>query len=145
MSDADRIIETLDLSPHPEGGFYRETYRDRPAGSGRGSSTHIYYLLREGEVSRWHRIDAVEMWHWYAGAPLALHVSTDGESSETLSLGNDLTAGERPCAVVPAHQWQSAHSLGTWSLVGCTVAPAFEFEGFEFAPDGWAPKDGKPS
>lgn len=141
--DADAVIALLGLEPHPEGGHYRESFRDRPDGGGRGATTAIYYLLRAGEVSRWHRIDAVEIWHWYAGAPLALSLcvpGAPGQDVETARLGPDLPAGERPQGVVPAGAWQSARSLGAWSLVGCTVAPAFEFAGFELAPAGWSPE-----
>jgi uncharacterized protein len=95
--------------------------------------------LRAGELSRWHRIDAVEIWHWYAGAALLLSVSPDGRRCESLRLGGAITAGERPQAVIPVRAWQSARSLGAWSLVGCTVAPAFQFAGFELAADGWEP------
>jgi len=136
--DADAVIALLGLSPHPEGGHFRETYRHQPE-SGRGSSTAIYYLLKAGEVSHWHRIDAVEIWHWYAGGPLALSVSENGHDAWSVHLGADLAAGQRPQAIVPTGAWQSAESLGTWSLVGCTVAPAFSFEGFELAPPNWRP------
>ena len=139
MSEAERVITALGLTPHPEGGHYRETFRDEPAGGGRGSATAIYYLLRAGEVSRWHRIDAIEIWHWYAGAPLDLSVSAEAGGVEIHHLGPDLEAGQRPQAVVPAGAWQSAVSRGDWSLVGCTVSPAFDFAGFELAPEGWAP------
>ncbi|MBX6320562.1 MAG: cupin domain-containing protein [Rhodospirillaceae bacterium] len=136
---AQDVIRLLGLAPHPEGGHYRETFRDpRPAG-GRPASTAIYFLLARGEVSAWHRIDAAEVWHWYAGAPLMLSVSADGGAATRLRLGPDLAAGERPQAVVPAGAWQSAASLGDWTLVGCTVAPGFDFAGFELAPPGWAP------
>ena len=137
--DADTVIALLGLSPHPEGGHFRETYRDQPADGGRGHSTAIYYLLKAGEVSHWHRIDAVEMWHWYAGGPLALTVSENGHDAWSVHLGADLAAGQRPQATVPAQAWQTAESLGAWSLVGCTVAPAFSFEGFELAPPDWRP------
>ncbi len=139
---AEQVIAALGLEPHPEGGHYRETFRDRPADGARGATTAIYYLLRAGEVSRWHRIDAIEIWHWYAGAPLALSISPDGRGVETERLGSDIAAGERPQAVVPAGAWQSAVSLGDWSLVGCSVSPAFAFEGFELAPEGWEPGGG---
>jgi hypothetical protein len=136
---ADVIIRLLDLRPHPEGGHYRETFRDPAAGaSGRAHSTAIYFLLRAGEISRWHRVDAAEVWHWYAGAPLLLTVA-DASGRRDIRLGIDLDAGERPQAVVPAHAWQQAQSLGAWTLVGCTVAPAFEFAGFELAPAGFEP------
>lgn len=139
MSGADKVIATLGLQPHPEGGHYRETFRDVPAAGGRGSTTAIYYLLRAGEVSRWHRIDAIEIWHWYAGAPLTLSISADGQDVEQHQLGPDLAAGQRPQAVVPTGAWQSAVSAGDWSLVGCTVSPAFDFDGFELAPEDWTP------
>jgi predicted cupin superfamily sugar epimerase len=136
---ADEVIRLLDLAPHPEGGHYRETFRDAATagmGSQRAASTAIYFLLRAGEVSRWHRVDAAEVWHWYAGAPLALAI-VEGKERGDFRLGPGLAAGERPQAVVPAHAWQQAQSLGAWTLVGCTVAPGFEFAGFELAPEGF--------
>lgn len=142
QTPARAIIEALDLAPHPEGGWFRETFRDAgPAeGAGRAQSTAIYYLLEAGEVSHWHRVmDAAEVWHWYAGAPLNLDLSADGRTVETHLLGPDIAAGARPQAVVPAGCWQSARSLGAWTLCGCTVAPGFEFAAFEMAPPGWAP------
>lgn len=135
----ERIIAMLGMRPHPEGGHYVETYRDAPPGGGRGVKTGIYFLLRAGERSRWHRVDAVEMWHWHAGGPLELSISTDGRSVERVILGMDLPAGQRPQGVVPAHAWQAARPLDGWVLVGCTVSPAFEFAGFEMAPEGWEP------
>jgi len=133
------IIAKLGLKPHPEGGWYVETYRHVNEGGGRGACTAIYFLLAEGERSHWHRVDAVEIWHWYAGAPLELGLSEDGRGAGRVTLGNDLAAGQRPQAVVPAGVWQAAETLGAWTLVGCTVAPAFDFAGFELAPPGWAP------
>ncbi len=138
MTDADDIIARLKLEPHPEGGHFRETFRDE-AGGARALSTAIYYLLKEGERSHWHRVDAAEVWHWYAGAPLELSVAGDGYGPYADLLGNDIAAGERPQIVVPADAWQSARSLGTFTLVGCTVAPGFAFSGFEMAPSGWTP------
>lgn len=138
---ADDVIRLLGLRPHPEGGHYRETFRDSrraDAGSGRAASTAIYFLLRAGEISRWHKVDAAEVWHWYAGAPLALSIA-DGGQRRDVQIGIDLAAGERPQAVVPAGAWQQAQSLGAWTLVGCTVAPAFEFAGFEMAPPEFNP------
>ena len=135
------VIRLLDLQPHPEGGHYRETFRNSQnadSQSSRAASTAIYFLLQAGEISRWHRVDAAEVWHWYAGAPLALSI-IDGEQTVDIRLGADLAAGERPQAVVPAHAWQQARSLGAWTLVGCTVAPGFEFAGFEMAPPGLDP------
>jgi predicted cupin superfamily sugar epimerase len=129
------VIRLLDLAPHPEGGHYRETFRDHHlVEGGRAASTAIYFLLAAGERSRWHRIDAVEVWHWYAGAPLALSLAEESRTS-TVLLGPSLAAGERPQAVVPARAWQAAESLGAWTLVGCTVAPGFCFAGFEMAAD----------
>jgi predicted cupin superfamily sugar epimerase len=136
---AEDIIRELSLQPHPEGGHYAEIYRDSPADGSRGVATSIYFLLTAGEVSAWHTVDAVELYHYYAGAPLALSLSADGEASETVKLGPDVVHGERPLAIVPAEVWQSARSTGQWTLVGCTVAPAFEFAGFKMAPPDWAP------
>jgi predicted cupin superfamily sugar epimerase len=138
---ADDIIRLLRLAPHPEGGHYRETFRDtRTSEGGRAASTAIYFLLRAGEISRWHRVDAVEIWHWHAGAPLELGLAADSAAHpHTLRLGPGLVGGEAPQAIVPAHHWQQARSLGAWTLVGCTVAPGFSFGGFEMAPDGFRP------
>ncbi|MFK8250019.1 cupin domain-containing protein [Ancylobacter terrae] len=135
------VIALLQLSPHPEGGHFRETFRDSSRlPDGRAASTAIYFLLAAGERSHWHRIDAVEVWHWYAGAPLALAIAdADSGSVQNLVLGSDLVAGERPQAIVSTGHWQSARSLGDWTLVGCSVAPGFEFAGFELAPPDWAP------
>jgi predicted cupin superfamily sugar epimerase len=132
------IIRLLDLKPHPEGGHFGETFRDGlTIEGGRAASTAIYFLLARGERSHWHRVDAVEIWHWYAGAPLALEISQTPGRVERVMLGCDLNTGERPQAVVPANAWQAAQSLGDWTLVGCTVAPGFEFAGFELAPKDW--------
>ncbi len=134
------IIRLLDLKPHPEGGHYCQTFRDAAPSGSRPASTAIYFLLARGERSHWHRVDAVEVWHHYAGAPLILSVAaTDAGPVTRLRLGSDLGSGERPQAVVPTGHWQAAESLGDWTLVGCTVAPGFEFAGFELAPAGWAP------
>jgi predicted cupin superfamily sugar epimerase len=137
--DSDTIIQVLGLQPHPEGGYYAETWRDNAQSGGRGSGTAIYYLLKAGEVSAWHRVDATEIWHWYAGAPLQLSISDDGTATRDIMLGPNIAAGERPQAVAPSQGWQSARSLGAWTLVGCTVSPAFEYAGFELAPAGWEP------
>ncbi len=137
---AAEVVRMLDLAPHPEGGFYRETFRDpSPTGSGRAVSTAIYYLLAAGDVSEWHRVDAAEIWHWYAGGPLVLSLSPNGHDARSVHLGPDLRTGQRPQVVVPAGHWQAAESLGAWTLVGCTVAPGFDFAGFEMAPPGWRP------
>ena len=132
------IIARLGLKPHPEGGHYRETFRDtRTDAAGRAASTAIYFLLARGERSHWHHVDAVEIWHYYAGSPLILRIHDD--MAHTVRLGPDLAAGEVPQAIVPAHAWQAAESSGDWTLVGCTVAPGFEFSGFELAPPGFVP------
>ncbi len=145
------VIRFLELKPHPEGGHFRETFRDTPppysppragegrVGVGRAASTAIYFLLARGERSHWHRIDAVEVWHWYAGAPLVLEICREPRRVERLTLGCDLAGGERPQAMVPAQVWQAAESLGDWTLCGCTVAPGFDFSGFELAPKDWTP------
>jgi predicted cupin superfamily sugar epimerase len=135
---AAEVIGLLELRPHPEGGHFRETFRDTRESDGRSVSTAIYFLLARGERSHWHRVDATEVWHYYAGAPLALSIA-DGSGTTVVRLGPDLAAGERPQAAVPAGAWQAAESLGDWTLVGCTVAPGFEFAGFEMAPPGWTP------
>ena len=138
--DAAEIIRLLGLAPHPEGGHFREMFRDlRQVDGARAASTAIYFLLAQGERSHWHRVDAVEVWHFYAGAPLALDVMADGGRQRHF-LGNDLAAGARPQAIVPARAWQAAQSFGDWTLVGCTVAPGFEFAKFEMAPAGWEPE-----
>ena len=139
MTTAASLIDTLDLAPHPEGGWYRETWRDPASGAGRGHGTAIYYLLEQGQRSHWHQVDAVEIWHHYAGAPLTLEVYRDGEAVQVATLGPDVLAGQLPQAIVPARAWQSAHAAEGWTLVGCTVSPAFEFTGFTLAPAGWRP------
>lgn len=140
IKSAADVIAALHLAPHPEGGFYRETFRDdRCDARGRAFSTAIYFLLPAGVVSRWHRVDAAEVWHWHAGAALALTLADQSGQRTSVELGTDLAAGQRPQAVVPASHWQQAESLGDWTLVGCTVAPGFEFSGFELMPDGAAP------
>jgi predicted cupin superfamily sugar epimerase len=137
---AEEVVRLLGLAPHPEGGFYRETFRAPAPDGGRAASTAIYYLLRAGEVSAWHRVmDADEVWHHYAGGTLELTLAAEGQERSSVRLGADLAAGERPQAVVPAGVWQTARPLGGWVLAGCTVAPAFEFAGFEMAPPGWEP------
>ena len=136
MMTADDIIRQFDLRPHPEGGHYRETFRDPRLIDGRAASTAILFLLKAGERSHWHRVDAVEIWHFHAGAPLAL--SIDGQG--VVVLGADLAAGQTPQGVVPTGAWQAAESGGDWSLVGCTVAPGFDFAGFDLAPPGWTPQ-----
>ena len=136
---AAEIIARLELKPHPEGGHYRETFRDASVDpSGRSRSTAIYFLLARGERSHWHRVDAVEVWHYYAGDALILQIA-DERGQRSVKLGADLATGEAPQAVVPAHAWQAAASTGDWTLVGCTVAPGFEFAKFELAEPGWFP------
>lgn len=136
---AAEVVALLGLEPHPEGGHYRQTFRDAQGDEGRGASTAIYYLLAGGDCSAWHRVDAAEIWHHYAGAPMAITLSPNGHDAQAHRLGTDLAGGERPQVVVPAGWWQTAESLGHWTLVGCTVAPGFTFEGFEMAPPDWRP------
>jgi uncharacterized protein len=147
---AAEVIRLLDLKPHPEGGHFRETFRDpfsilpppllgERAAEPRAASTAIYFLLAQGERSHWHRVDAAEIWHWHAGGALELDIA-QGSVRERIRLGSDLAAGERPQGIVPAHAWQAARSLGDWTLVGCTVAPGFEFAKFELAPQDWEPR-----
>lgn len=135
---ADDVIALLELEPHREGGYFRRTYEGEDR-DGRPSSTAVYYLLPAGELSHWHRIDAPEIWHYYAGGPLALTISENGHDATALRLGPNLTGVERPQAVVPANAWQTAESLGRWTLVGCTVSPGFLWETFELAPPDWRP------
>ena len=136
---AAEVRSALDLKPHPEGGHYRELWRDAPADGGRGVATSIYFLLAAGERSHWHRVDAVEIWVWLAGAPLLLELN-EGGNAACLRLGPDGGAGETFQGIVPPHAWQAASSLGAWTLVSCIVAPAFQFAGFELAPPGWPPE-----
>ncbi len=138
--NAREIIDLLKLEPHPEGGHFRETFRDPALVDGRSTGTAIHFLLQGDEVSHWHRVDATEIWHYHAGAPLRLQMSeAEGKPVSDVVLGSDLEAGERPQIVIPAHWWQSARSRGDWTLVGCTVSPGFEFSGFELAAPGWSP------
>jgi predicted cupin superfamily sugar epimerase len=140
VTDADELIRLLGLRPHPEGGHYRENFRDNPAGGrGRAHATGIYFLLRTGELSRWHRIDVSEVWHFYRGAALELSIAPPRGKAVRHVLGSDIAGGERPQIVVPPGAWQTARTLGAYTLVGCTVAPGFDFETFELAPDGWEP------
>ncbi|OUS11637.1 cupin [Rhodospirillales bacterium 47_12_T64] len=140
---AKEIIDKLQLEPHPEGGWYKETYRHKTedgsrGNESRGDQTAIFFLLEKGQSSHWHRIDAVEMWHWYAGSPLILK-SHSGSEEKVVTLGPDVLAGQTPQFVIPKQHWQAASAEQGWALVGCTVAPAFEFEGFELAEPGWSP------
>lgn len=144
--DPDAVIAALGLAPHPEGGWFVETWRDPAAAGERGTGTAIYFLLRADESSHWHRVDAAETWHHYAGAPVELSISADDAGPvEVVRLGLDLASGERPQATVPPHAWQAARPLGGAALVGCTVSPAFAFEGFVLAPPRWAPGSGDPA
>ncbi|SNY90369.1 hypothetical protein SAMN04515647_0533 [Cohaesibacter sp. ES.047] len=144
MASADEIIAALDMQPHPEGGYFVETFRDDEGSNGRGHCTAIYFLLKAGERSHWHRVDAVESWFWHDGAPLSLKMAENGQNVVEHNLGPDILNGQAPQAIVPKNAWQSAQSLGDWTLVSCVVAPAFQFEGFTLAPEGWEP-DGSSS
>lgn len=136
---ADALIAALALAPHPEGGHYRETFRDAAGPDGRAKSTAILFLLKAGEISRWHRVDAVEIWHWHGGEALELSIVTAEGARSNVRLGGDIAAGETPQGVVPAHAWQMARPLGAYALVGCTVTPGFDFTGFELAARGFEP------
>ncbi|GGL65184.1 cupin domain-containing protein [Wenxinia marina] len=132
------IIRTLDLAPHPEGGWFRQTWIAEAAPGERASGTCIYFLLLAGERSHWHRVDATEIWHFHAGAPLVLSVAeADAGPAEDLVLGSDLAAGDRPQRIVPEGWWQAAATTGDWTLVSCTVSPGFRFEGFQLAAPGF--------
>lgn len=134
------IIAALKMKPHPEGGHYAETFRDASSHGERPLSTAIYFLLQAGETSHWHKVtDAVEIWHWHAGAPLVLSQSPNGIDAFSQHLGPNVLGGEHPQIIVPADHWQTATSLGTWTLVGCTVAPGFEFSKFVLAAPDWRP------
>ncbi len=137
--NAKDLIEKLGLARHPEGGWYRETWRADAAEGARASGTAIYYLLEAGDFSHWHRVDATEIWHWYAGAPLVLTLSENGHDAEARMLGPEIAAGQSPQVIVPPGWWQTATSMGNFTLVGCTVSPGFEFSGFEMAPPDWRP------
>ena len=128
------VIGALDLRPHPEGGHYRETWRDQPVGGARGAGTAIHFLLGGDDVNRWHRVDAAELWIWQAGAPLRLTTTADGGDPLARMLGPDLGKGQTMHGVVPPGHWQQAACVGAWTLVCCVVAPAFQFEGFQIAP-----------
>lgn len=133
---ADEIVELLDLAPHPEGGWFRQTWEAE--GEGRPAGTCIYFLLKAGESSHWHRVDSTEIWHHYAGAPLTLSIAARDEGPAIdHQLGPDLASGQKPQVIVPVHHWQAAASEGDWSLCGCTVSPGFRFEGFELAEPGF--------
>jgi predicted cupin superfamily sugar epimerase len=140
MESHHAVITALGMRAHPEGGWFVETWRAEAPDGGRPSGSAILYLLAAGERSHWHRVDAAEVWQWSAGESLELRIRAEGDAAvATHRLGGDVTAGERPQVVVPAGAWQAARPLGAWTLVGCIVTPAFEYEGFELAPDGWEP------
>jgi predicted cupin superfamily sugar epimerase len=138
------VIRALSLAPHPEGGHFRETWRDPDPPGGRGAATAILFLLAAGEASHWHRVDAAELWLWHAGAPLALRVAPPGEAPTTIRLGPDLASGAVLQGIVPKDGWQAAASEGAWTLCACVVAPAFRFAGFTLAPPGWEPPGWEP-
>lgn len=134
------IIVELGLQPHPEGGWYRETWRASIEPGKRDAATAIYFLLDGGNRSHWHRVDAAELWLWHAGDPLLLSVAQDdSEPGTAVRLGPAIDLGERPQFVVPPDAWQAAHADRGWALVSCVVSPAFDFGGFTLAPPGWSP------
>ena len=137
MSEASEIVEKLGLEPHPEGGWYRQTWVSTSE-TGRPAGTCIYFLLKEGERSHWHRVDATEIWHFYGGSPLTLSISKDDHGPVTdYVLGPDFATNQVPQLIVPLGHWQTAFAHKGWALVGCTVSPGFQFEGFELAPSGF--------
>ena len=138
-AEADRLITRLGLQPHPEGGHFRETFRDTAQVGARAASTAILFLLKAGEMSHWHRVDAVEIWHWHRGDEAEIEIAVEGRPRQLHRLGADIEAGETPQVIVPAGAWQTTRPLGDYVLVGCTVAPGFEFANFELAPPGWEP------
>lgn len=139
----DDVIRTLDLKPHPEGGWYVQTHRIAPEPGQRSPGTAIYYALGAGERSHWHHVDATEIWHWYAGAPLELSLAaSDADNPVAHVLGPDIATGQRPQVIVPVRHWQAARTLGEWTLVGCTVSPGFDFAGFVMAEPDWSPGGG---
>lgn len=141
MDEAQRIIAELGLEPHPEGGWFRETWRAPAGEDGRSRATAILFLLEAGQRSHWHRVDADELWLWHAGSPLAVHVEQENAGEiTTFRLGADVTRGYSPQALVPANRWQSTEATSGWALVSCTVTPGFDFAGFELAPPGWDPR-----
>jgi predicted cupin superfamily sugar epimerase len=140
-SDWRAVVQALGMQPHPEGGWFVETWRAPAAPGERAAASAILYVLAAGESSHWHRVDAAEIWQWSGGDALELRIAeTDDGRVTTHRLGADIAAGERAHAVVPAGAWQAARPLGSYALVGCIVAPAFRFEGFELAPPGWEPE-----
>lgn len=143
MTGAAAVIEALGMRAHPEGGWYVETWRAEASPGERPSGSSILYLLESGQRSHWHRFDADEVWQYSGGDPLELRVWVDGTPEVTVHrLGGDVTDGSSVQAVVPAGAWQAARPLGAWSLVGCIVAPAFDFAAFELAAPDWEPPVG---
>jgi uncharacterized protein len=141
-NDAAALIAALDLQPHPEGGWYRETWRAPAAAGERSAGTAILFLLERGQRSHWHRVDADELWFWHAGTPIDLGVEQEGGKVAWMSLGGDIASGQAPQGLVPVGRWQSAEARSGWALVSCTVTPGFDFSGFELAPPGWTPPGG---
>ncbi len=146
MNEAARTIcESLGLEPHPEGGWYKETWRAQAEAGVRASGTAIHFLLPADERSHWHKVDANEIWLWHGGDPLTLHIADDAQGAErTIILGSDISSGQAPQVVIPPHHWQAAQPLGDaagYVLVSCIVVPGFEFSGFTLAPDNWTPAD----
>ena len=139
MASAEDVISHLRLAPHPEGGWYRETWRAFSPPGERSPGTAILYLLKAGERSHWHRVDATELWVFQAGHPLMLSLADQGKVT-SVWLGADIVAGDQPQLVVQPRQWQSAQAVEGWALVSCLVVPGFEFNGFELAPPNWEPE-----
>lgn len=140
MDDARALIDRLGLSPHPEGGWYRETWRAPAAPGARACATAIHFLLEKGQRSHWHKVDATEIWLWHGGSPLTLLTAPDDTGPVTTQiLGSDPLAGQVPQHVIAPHHWQATEARDGWGLVSCIVSPGFDFEGFTLAPPGWSP------
>lgn len=139
MTDATSLIQGLGLARHPEGGWYRETWRAPALAGGRSAGTSILFLLEAGQRSHWHRVDAAELWIYQAGTPPLLSLADDAGRVTTQALGIDLAAGQQPQCLVQPHQWQATQAGAGWCLVACVVVPGFQFEGFELAPPSWSP------
>lgn len=147
MDSASALIEQLGLTAHPEGGWYKETWRGEPGTDGRAKGTAILFLLRAGEASHWHTVDAAELWFWQAGDPVELRLAaSDDGPTRSVILGADVGAGEQLQGLVAPGEWQAARPYGAavhgYSLVSCVVVPGFDFAGFVLAPAGWEPGKG---
>ena len=134
MTESEKLINILDMKPHPEGGYFSESFRDQE-----NNVSLIYYLLKKDQRSHWHRLTKNEILHFYKGDPLLVHVSQDGKRSYTNILGDNIDNKENMHVIINAGSWFSMVSSGEYSLIGCTVAPGFNYSDFELAPKNWEP------